>query len=130
MASRMSRAQRQSAFVESATRVFNQLEDWYEQHPDASFAELESQARQGRRALMGEALALLINGRTEGYQFEPPSCTACGQAMKFAGYRRRTIYGLEGDTPLSRAYYVCEQCDAQTLFPPRSSITPARRSLE
>ncbi len=130
MSGQMSRAQRQSAFLESASRLFNQLEDWYEEHPQASFAELESQARQGRRTLMGEALAVLINGRTEGYQFEPPRCPACGQVMKFEGYRPRTIYGLEGDTELSRAYYVCEQCDAQTLFPPRSAIASAERPLE
>ena len=130
MAERMNRAQRQSAFLESATRMFNQLEDWYEQHPNASFAELESQARAGRWALMGEVLAVLINGRMEGYQFEPPRCIACEQVMKFAGYRPRTIYGLEGDTQLSRAYYVCESCDEQTLFPPGSAIASARRPLE
>src|SRR5713226_8038510 len=62
MSGRMSRAQRQNAFLESANRMFNQLEDWYEEHPQASFAELESQARQGRRTLMGAALAVVING--------------------------------------------------------------------
>ena len=64
----MSRAQRQAAFLESAARMYNQLEDWYDEHPDATFGEIEAQARQHRLKLMGETLALMINGRTEGYQ--------------------------------------------------------------
>ncbi len=61
----MSRAQRQAAFLEEAARSFEHLEDWYDQHPDATFGELGAEARQQRRALMGTALALLINGREE-----------------------------------------------------------------
>ena len=130
MSRRLSRAQRQAAFVEAATQMFNQLEEWYEQHPQASFAELEAQARPARRNLMGEVLTLLINGRSEGYQFEPPRCAGCGQALRFEGYRRRTLSGLEGESELSRAYYACVHCEAQTLFPPRPAAAPARRPLE
>ncbi|SRR5712692_3789614 len=114
----LSRAQREAAFLEAAARMYTQLESWYEQHPAASFGEIEAEARQCRRELMGETLALLINGRSTGYQLEPPVCAQCGQAMEFEGQRPRQIYGLEGDTRLSRAYYVCPQCEKQTLFPP------------
>jgi hypothetical protein len=126
----MSRAQRQAAFLEEAARAFEHLEDWYDQHPEASFGELEAEARQQRRALMGRALALLINGREASQRAEPPLCPHCAQPMKLERYRRRTIYGLEGDTRLSRAYYRCPRCKGQTLFPPRPPTETACGSLE
>jgi hypothetical protein len=126
----MSRAQRRAAFLESAARMYNQLEDWYDEHPDATFGEIEAQARQYRLKLMGETLALMVNGRTEGYQLEIPSCTQCGQAMKFVDYRQRTVGGLEGDTALSRAYYVCPHCKGETFFPPGPPAPTSSGSLE
>ena len=125
-----SRTQRQAEFLEAASRLYSQLEDWYDQHPDASFGEIEAEARRQRRELMGQALTTLINGRDLGYQLTPPTCVQCGQPMKFERYRSWQVHGLEGDTELSRAYYVCRQCDDQTLFPPGSEAGPAGGSLE
>jgi hypothetical protein len=113
----MSRAQRRVAFLECATRMFDALEDWYDTHPDASFGEIEAEARRQRRELMGQALTILINGRDRGFQLEAPRCQKCGQAMEFQRYRGWTIYGLEGDTRLERAYYVCPDCAGETLCP-------------
>jgi hypothetical protein len=61
----MSRAQREAAFLEKAAHMYGALEDWYDQHPEASFCEIEAEARL-RRELMGEGLAVLINGRDTG----------------------------------------------------------------
>jgi len=110
--------------------MFNQLEEWYDEHPDATFGEIEAQTRQYRLKLMGEAIALLINGRSEGYQLEAPTCAECGQAMEFVDYRPRTVGGLEGDTNLSRAYYVCPRCKGETFFPPGPSTSAPEGSLE
>ena len=110
--------------------MFEGLEEWYDQHPTASFGEIEAEARQRRRELMGKGLAVLINGRETGYQIEPPACPTCGKPMDFEDYRAKTVYGLEGDSALSRAYYVCSHCAEQTLSPPRSDSAPAPRSLE
>ncbi len=118
----MSRAQRPSAFLEAATHLFNQLADGSAQHPNARLAAMESPARQSRRAWLGDGWAILINGRTAGSQFAPPRGAACGDGLRFAGYRRRTIYGLAGHTELSRADYVCAPGDAQTLFAPGARI--------
>ena len=117
MAHTMSRAQRRAAFLECATQMFADLEDWYDEHSDASFGEIEAQARRQRRELMGQSLAILINGRDRGFQLEAPRCQKCGQPMEFQRYRGWTIYGLEGDTRLERAYYVCPDCPGETLFP-------------
>ena len=126
----MSRAQRRAAFLERAVQMFDVLEDWYDEHPDASFGEIEAEARRQRRELMGQALALLINGRDCGFQLEAPRCQKCSQPMEFEGYRGWTIYGLEGDTRLERAYYVCPDCSGETFFPPEPETAAAGGSLE
>ena len=126
----MSRAQRRAALLEAAVVMIDRMEKWYDEHPDASFGEIEAQARQLRRELMGNLLGIMINGRDSGYRVEPPSCPSCAKPMEFDGYRPWTVRGLEGDTALSRAYYVCPNCEGQTLFPPRPEATVARRPLE
>jgi hypothetical protein len=126
----MSRAQRRAVFLERATQMFDALEDWYDEHPDASFGEIEAEARRKRRDLMGEALAILINGRDRGFQLEAPRCQKCSQPMEFQRYRGWTIHGLEGDTRLERAYYACPDCAGETLFPPGSETATAGGSLE
>lgn len=130
MAQTQTAAERKAEFMAAAAQMYEQLEAWYELHPQASFGEIEAEARRRRRALMGAALATLINGRDNGYQLTRPSCAACGQAMEFEGYRRWGVLGLEGDTTLRRAYYVCPTCSGQTFFPPRLEATVAERSLE
>jgi hypothetical protein len=114
----MSRAQREAAFQELAARMYRGLEEWYEEHPEASFGEIEEAARRLRRDMMGETLTVLINGRDSGYQAEGLKCEKCEQAMEFKGYRGWGVSGLEGETRLQRAYYVCPACKGETVFPP------------
>jgi hypothetical protein len=106
------------------------LEDWYDQHREASWGEIEAEARRRRRVLMGQVLKVLINERDRGYQLAPPRCPQCQQPMEFEGYRAWHVYGLEGDTTLERAYYVCPRCEGQTLFPLGSEAEATPRSLE
>lgn len=40
-----SRSQRRAAFLERAVQMFDALEEWYDEHPDASFGEIEVEAR-------------------------------------------------------------------------------------
>ncbi len=126
----LSREQRKAAFLEAANRLYDDLEDWYDQHPEASFGTIEGEARRLRRRLMGSTWQTLINGRDRGYQLEPPACPGCGRAMHFERYSPKQIYGLEGDTELERAYYTCAVCKKQTLFPPGPETAAAGRSLE
>jgi rubredoxin len=126
----MSRAQRETAFLEKAASMYSLLEAWYDQHPEASFGEIEAEARRLRRELMGEGLAILINGRDTGYQPEAPRCQQCGQKMEYKGHRPWGLSGLEGETELMRAYYVCPECKGETLFPPGSETEAEGGSLE
>jgi hypothetical protein len=130
MTREMSRARRREAMMRAAEEMIERLETWYDAHPDASFGEIEEQARQERREWMGQVLEVVVNGRETGFQLEPPCCEGCGMEMEFKDYHDWTVRGLEGDTRLERAYYVCPECEGQTLFPPRSEAAAAAGSLE
>ncbi len=108
--------------------MFDELEDWYDENEEATFGEIEQVARQKRRKLMGEGLEHLINGRDTGQEPEGITCPGCGEVMEFKGYPEWTVKGLEGETQLERAYYVCS-C-GETIFPPRSEAEAERGSLE
>lgn len=114
----MTRKERKVAFMKQAEGMFEELENWYDQNPDANFETIEKEARQARRKMMGKSLSILINGRDVGKTEAKPTCKQCGGEMTFDSYREKTIYGLEGETTLERAYYTCDVCDQQTLFPP------------
>jgi len=125
-----SRSQRKAAFEQAASAMYDRLEAWYDAHPDASFEEIEAEVRQQRRGLMGDMLATLIVGRDSGQRASAPPCQQCGQPLVFEGYRPWTVKGLEGDTVLERAYYVCAVCTGQTFSPSGSEAAVAGGSLE
>jgi hypothetical protein len=119
---RKSRSQRETEFLEVARRLYAQLEDWYDQHPNASFAEFEIEARRVRQELMGHGLALVITGRDSGARVEPPKCPLCCQPMQFVGYRPGGIASITEVTP---AHYMCRGCEKQTHFHPQSQTATA-----
>ncbi|MCZ7572500.1 MAG: hypothetical protein M5U01_28435 [Ardenticatenaceae bacterium] len=130
MARQVTRVDRRARFLERAGEMYDELEAWYEEHEEASFGDIEQVTREHRRELMGEILAVLINGRDTGTQAILPRCPQCEGAMEFQGYPAWTIKGIEGDTELERVYSTCPRCEAETLFPPRPPIAITSRSLK
>lgn len=129
MARRKSREKRRAAFLEKAGEMYDELEDWYDENEEATFGEIEQVARQKRRELMGEGLEHLINGRDTGYEPKGVACPACDEMMEFKGYPGWEVRGLEGETRLERAYYVCPGC-GEAIFPPGSEVETEGRPLE
>lgn len=130
MTRRLSPSRRRAAFLEAAGQMYDQLEAWYDQHPQASFGEIEREVRKRRRELMGTGIEVLVNGRDTGVQVEGLACQKCGRSLEFEGYRNWAVHGLEGDAVLERAYYVCPECAGETLFPPGSETEVAPGPLE
>jgi hypothetical protein len=116
--------------MQAAEKMYEELEGWYDRHPEASFGEIEAEVRKQRRKLMGKTLEEIVNGRDVGVQIEAPKCAECGAGMGFEGYCGWNIHGLEGDSRLERAYYVCPNCPGQTLFPPGSEVEITLGPLE
>jgi hypothetical protein len=115
-----SRVQRREQFMQRAGEMFERLESWYEAHPEATFGEIEQQAREQRRQLMGEGLEILINQRQHAVELNAPVCPQCGGVMKLHEERGKTVHGLEGRTRVERSYYVCPSGCGETVFPPGS----------
>jgi hypothetical protein len=113
-----SRSQRETAFLEVATRLYAQLEDWYDQHPNASFGEFEIEARRVRQELMGHGLALVITGRETDARVKLPKCPQCCQSMEFTGYRPWSAASPVRETEIQPACYVCRACEKQTFIHP------------
>jgi hypothetical protein len=127
-----SRAQRREAFLTLAGQAFDELEAWYEAHPEATFGEIEAKARAVRRTLMGAGLAVLINQRSHAHAAEvkTPSCRCCGASMKLQERRSKQVDGLEGRSAIERNYYVCPNGCGETAFPPGSRAAAAIGSVE
>jgi hypothetical protein len=118
MAPTKSRSQRKAAFLQAASEMYERLEAWYDAHPAATFEEIEQELRQQRRELMGGTLGDIDRrARQSGYQPSASACRQCHQPMTFEAHRRWTVKGLEGDTVLERAYYVCPACAGEAYSP-------------
>ncbi|WP_169237161.1 hypothetical protein [Candidatus Roseilinea sp. NK_OTU-006] len=93
-----SHAQRREQFLALAAQAYEAFKTWYDQHPDATFAEIEAM----RQALMGRGLEILINQRLHRADITQPRgadalCRVpCARA---ADWQRRSRERLQdGDT--------------------------------
>lgn len=66
-----SRARRRAAFIEAAGQVYDRLEEWYLQNPDATAHEIELEMAMRRRQLLRRAVALLSSDPGQGEPTTP-----------------------------------------------------------
>lgn len=112
------RPEKAKAEMEQAfEQMWEELQQWRAEHPEASFDEIAGQVTPRRRALMGQLLAHLACQHGDGEVVEGLPCPDCGQAMSYKGTPRREVEHLEGEMEIARAYYYCAHCDSG-LFPP------------
>lgn len=90
--------------------MYDELRDWRQQHPEASFDEIANQLTPRRREVMGELLAQLAHQHGDGTVPEGLNCPECGQALSYRGQTSRGVIHLEGESKLKRAYYYCPAC--------------------
>lgn len=103
---------------EAIGAMYEELWQWREKHPQASFDEIAAQVTPRRREVMAELLKALACQHGTGQTPAGQGCPACGEAMVYKGAAKREVeHYLEGETSLKRAYYYCPECE-KGLFPP------------
>lgn len=116
----MSKIEGQKAKVEmqqAFEQMWEELSEWREKHPEASFDEIAAQVTPKRRELMGQLLAQLACQHGDGEVVEGVKCPECGAAMSYKGRPSREVEHLEGEMEIARAYYYCAHCESG-FFPP------------
>ena len=109
-------SERDETVLTVANETGDGLELWRDEHPGATVGESAFGVRQ-RRTATGKGLSFWVNGQGAGYPAEGVECSVCGGWMEFKGYLPWTVYGLEGDVRMERAYYVCPRCKVERLSP-------------
>lgn len=103
--------------------VLSGMKEWREQHPKATFREIEEAVdeRLGRlraRMLEDAALASTASDWSQAEQGEHPTCRQCGTRLVARGKKKRSVLTQGGQTVhLERSYGVCPRCGSG-LFPP------------
>jgi uncharacterized protein with PIN domain len=99
------------------------LAQWRQQHPTATFTEIEAAVDQQVDALRAQLVAELARAsRAADLAAKdagaPPRCPACGERLVRQGQHRRQVVVQGGQTVgLDRDYAVCPVCGVG-LFPP------------
>lgn len=115
----MSRREKEKEKLQQAMgEMYDQLWQWREAHPEASFDDIVAQVTPQRRAVMSQMLQALACQHGGGQVLEGQVCCGCGGVMEYKGEPKRgVVHYLEGETKLNRAYYYCPACE-RGLFPP------------
>ena len=112
------REKAKAGLQEAMGHMDDELWQWREEHPEATFDELAAQVTPRRRAVMAELLRALACQHGTGQEAAGQVCRSCGGQMEYKGEPKREVeHYLEGETELKRAYYYCPQCESG-LFPP------------
>ncbi|GAC1470097.1 MAG: hypothetical protein PVSMB2_38450 [Ktedonobacteraceae bacterium] len=104
--------------------VFQEMEAWRKEHPQATFKEIEDELDgrlSGVRAQMLADLAQQSEKREwSGHEHEQrPRCPTCGSPLQARGKHERSLATQGGkEVKLSRSYGTCPQCGSG-FFPPR-----------
>lgn len=120
MRSKRQQVEAKERWQAQAEEMYDELTEWREQHPEASFDEIANQVTHRRQALMGELVSQLAVQHGSGEEVEGLICEECGQEMRYKGTQGRGVQHLEGEAKLKRAYYHCPHC-GRGIFPPGSA---------
>ena len=103
-----------------AKEIVNGLAEWREQHPQATFGEIERETmkRMGQlQARMMQELAM-ESTRMDWVAENAPKCPECGEKLKKSSEQERVLQAQGGhEVVLKRAYAICPKCGAE-IFPP------------
>jgi len=113
-------------FLKRAEDLWDSFNEWHQEHPEATFDEMEEELGRQRRGILGGFLELNLRQGDLGATPEAPACEQCRQPMVFKGYPEKEIQGLEAEAKIPRAYYVCPTFGVG-LFPPGPAASAEER---
>lgn len=105
-------------------QVLHTMKEWRQQHPKATFQEIQTaldmQLAQLRAQILQDlALTSPRADLPKMTEAERPTCPECGVPLNAQGQHTRTLVTEHDQTiTLARSYATCPQCGAG-LFPPR-----------
>ena len=118
----MKRDELQAKWSGLSEEIMQGIAEWREQHPKATFREIEAEIEKRLSALRSQ---LISDTAMQSAQAEWESgaagvvCPKCGEKLEKKGKKKRTLETQGGRTvELIRAYGVCPKC-GQGIFPPR-----------
>jgi hypothetical protein len=120
----MSRDTSQGAWQERGLDVLTGMREWRQQHPKATFREIEAALDERLSRLRAQMLQDLAQESTAAHwsqlpESSAPSCPTCGTPLVARGMHRRRIQTSGGrEVELERPYGTCPNCGAG-FFPPR-----------
>lgn len=123
---RLTPSEARDEFANRATELWDSVNTWYREHPEATYDEMEAKLGEERRDFFGQFVVQSLRQGDLGAAPEAPLCQECGKPMKFKGYVKKTVHGLETDAQIPRAYYVCPTCKVG-FSPPRPTSPPEKR---
>ena len=97
------------AVLEELHRELSDLAEWLRDAPDLNLARAETETRDRLRTIGARLLEMGLAARGSGRVDGGLSC-ACGERLRFEGYRGKEVQTLVGWIPLRRAYYRCPAC--------------------
>jgi YgiT-type zinc finger domain-containing protein len=102
--------------------ILSGVAEWRQQHPKATFREIEEEVDQRLsqlRARMLSDAAIASASADWGESEKKPLCPNCGSELKARGKKKRKIQTRGGrEVELEREYGICPKC-GQGIFPPR-----------
>jgi len=101
--------------------VISGVAEWRQQHPKATFREIEAEVDQRlseMRARMLSDVAITSASAEWEEDEEQPKCPQCGAELQAKGKKKRKMQTRGGqEVELDREYGVCPKC-GQGIFPP------------
>jgi len=100
--------------------ILSGMREWRQQHPKATFAEIERETMQRIAQFQARIMEEIAqtSQAADWQEGKAPNCPECGAKLRRRGERERHLQVAGGgEVKLKRAYAVCPVCGAE-LFPP------------
>jgi len=117
----MNSAEMQKRWSGLSAEIISGMTEWREQHPKATFREIEEELDKRlselRARMLSDAAISSVQADWQGAS-QQVACPACGAKLERKGKKKRKLQTRGGrEVEIERKYGVCSKC-GQGIFPP------------